>query len=211
MKESFDSLLAEHNILITKLKEISFVTTSIHTELTVKLKHKENNFELARNLQARRQVRLTADVVKDDKLQEERALNICVRGLPEIEQQDDSTELKHVCKFLGPNIEIIDIVSVKRLGKKADGPEAKPRNLIVKFGCKDHRKIILGNAAKLSNSPNFKHIFLGPDLTRMQETEQYELRRRCRELNESVNADPLDSFVIYNNDVIKRSQIPHRR
>ena len=65
----------------------------------------------------------------------------------------------------------------------------------------DIKRFILSNANLLHKTEYFKHVFVKPDLTPLQQKLDFELRK---ELKARRSAHPDKDYVIYNGKVVER-------
>ena len=109
----------------------------------------------------------------EDREREKRRLNLCIRNLPEVEADEQSSDLTMVKAFLTENLEIQrgeiaeGLQSVKRLGKRQD---STARVLIVSCKTSSIRRKILQNSRKLKDfrTAENKKVFIVPDMTKIQ-------------------------------------------
>ena len=137
-----------------------------------------------------------------------RRCNLILSGVAEptsgtVEERNkyDQNETMRIIHELGlPNVEIDNTL---RIGQSH---EDKPR--LLKVTCKDVKQKIevLRKGKELRNSSAYKHVFINPDLTPMQQKEAFLLRNEMKR-RKSQGED----VIIWHNKVILRSEMGNFR
>jgi hypothetical protein len=158
---------------------------------------------------AEQQANLITYAVRAEKAREDRMLNIRVRGFPEPVPSniDDDKRAFVNMRSTSLSIDIKDSIQVKRVGKVIG---TRPRILVVTLENANQRRSVLKNACRLKDAPGFNLIYIDRDYTRAEETEQFALRKRCRELNANMEEDNNDKYIVYANRVCKKSELQSR-
>ena len=129
-----------------------------------------NVVPIASNEEIRKEIHMA---MIEDREREKRRLNLCIRNLPEVETDEQSSDLAMVKDFLTENLEIQrgeiaeGLQSVKRLGERQD---SKARVLIASCKTSSIRRKILQNSRKLKDfrTAENKKVFIVPDMTKTQ-------------------------------------------
>jgi hypothetical protein len=161
-------------------------------------------------LQAQECMRVASDATE----RSERANNIKVSGLPEaqVNDGDNRSEKQDFIEMCNDVLGIsLTVEKTHRVGRTPAVNDTKPRSMIVTFNNAQHRRLLLQKAHLLKNSARFGNVFIGPDLTRMQEKEAFEMRKACRTRNAALcNVDKeYNPFVVFKGKLLRRSDI-HR-
>ena len=150
---------------------------------TLKAKTKEQDEKLDKVEKALREHHKT--LVRSDK--EARGKKLILAGVPETETRinevdatDDDRKVKEVINILG--VGDIPLVSVRRIGKKDQGPDDRPRYILLEFACFKDRNIVKKNGAKLKEREDSKSFFLKADLSK-KEREEY---KRIYDLKKNI-------------------------
>lgn len=121
-----------------------------------------------------------AEALERDK----RRKNLILMGIPEEEGEDrDEKRVREVLDVLMVEVNV-GIVIMERIGRK--GIKARP----LRVQCNDlgHKRRLLARARNLKKEKGMENIFIVPDLTRVQQEEDWKLReevRRLKNLGES--------------------------
>ena len=116
-----------------------------------------------------------------------REMNIVAFNLPEhnfpqgaLNKNADERDMKEICMCLG--LESVNILTLFRLGKKADG---KIRPLKIVLDSKSDRKFLLTNAKYIEEKvpEKFRRVIIGKDMTPTQRTERKTQRAKRRKQN----------------------------
>ena len=135
-----------------------------------------------------------------------RLTNIIIRGLPErdgnvLERTRHDLDCIHKkIRIIEPNASI-EVSDVKRLGKLSID---RPRLLRVSLPSANCKQQIL-RKAKLLRNTCFKDVFIQPDLTKMQQVVDRDLRKEL-----SVRRQRGEDVVIYDGEVRERSKNFHQ-
>ena len=183
---------------LTNLLNNSIATTTANDEASIQAK-----------TMLRRQAQECIRAATDATARTERASNVKVRGLTEVNTTNDENSFIEMCK------DVFDITvtvnDLRRVGRvpPAGSTTAKPRPLIVKLTNAQQRNVLLQKSHLLKKTTRFCNVFIGPDLTRLQEEEAFELRKECRSRNADLSEDEHESnpFVVYKNRILRRSEI----
>ncbi len=133
-----------------------------------------------------------------------RQQNIVIQGLQESDagslddrHRHDIVSVKRVVCKLGVTDEVIS--DVRRVGRKRrDGA----RLVVVRMADIHSKRRLLANAKSLKNSPSFKHVYVKPDLTPMQQAIEKRLRDELRERRTKG-----ENVVIFRGSVRSRSDL----
>lgn len=130
-----------------------------------------------------------------------RESNVVIFGLPEMTQgtleERQNEELRQVRELTG----ILDLTDVQigrsfRLGRT--NPDTK-RPILIKLNSVEERNRFLKQASLLKNSPNFRSVYVHPDLTRMQQAKRKLLLAEVRSRKEKG-----EDVYISNDRVVSR-------
>ena len=133
-----------------------------------------------------------SDTIAEQKERERRASNIMIYNIPESQSaeaevriSEDVSVVDRIFGSLGTEEEIT-VEKCIRVGKKVSD-----KNRVTKVVLKDKRMKgkILRKARVLKGNEEFDKVFIGPDLTRMQRTEQQELRKELLDRREKGETD----------------------
>ena len=127
------------------------------------------------------------DLRTEMKDQDERSANLVIYGLEESNDPDtekskeeDRKKVDDVAEKIG--VELTGEIKVRfRAGKKNEGPDARPRPLIVKVGDDEVRERLMKNAPRLARADGMKRVFLSPDLTWEQREEAKKEEKKMRD------------------------------
>jgi hypothetical protein len=118
--------------------------------------------------------------VKEALLREQRKMNLVVKNLPE--EGQDVQALDQLVQAMGLSEDWQGGWGhTHRVGKKKN---EKGRPLIVTCRDSNQRTSILSHCRKLAQTPTYREVFISRDLTRMEQGEQRELRRRLKQLRD---------------------------
>ena len=154
---------------------------------------------------ARQYVDAVKSVQKEEKFRDDRKCNLKITGLSKI--NSETTELSNLNNFLtelSPNRKL-SITHAKRITRLN-----KPDFVIATFSNFEDRNEILNRSHILRKSTQFSNIYLSPDWTPEQDTEQYHLREeKKRQNNLALIDDPnfADWFVVRNGKLTQLSKI----
>ena len=133
-----------------------------------------------------------SDTIAEQKERERRASNIMIYNIPESQSaeaevriSEDVSVVDRIFGSLGIQEEIT-VEKCIRVGKKVSD-----KNRVTKVVLKDKgmKGKILRKARVLKGNEEFDKVFIGPDLTRMQRTEQQELRKELLDRREKGETD----------------------
>jgi len=105
----------------------------------------------------------------------DRSSNLIVYGLPESDQQSDSTSVKELFEHLS---EAPVLSEVTRLGKRG-GEGVRPVRVVLRN--REIARTILGKSATLKDSDQYQSVFIAPDRSVEERTERRELVTKLRE------------------------------
>lgn len=179
-------LEVEKETVTEKLKVVEGKADQAKHGLVEVEKEVENGME-----KAKEEVKL---VIKTEmKEREVRSNNIVVYGIPESNEADTDKRKEHDKKQVIEMMKVLEVetkgeVMVKyRAGKiREDG---KGRPMVVKVKEDEEREKILSHARKLSGKPEWKSVFISPDMTWEQREEEKKVEKRLREEAEKKTED----------------------
>ena len=142
--------------------------------------------------------------INEQKNREKRRKNIIVYGLPVSkkvtiqEQQEEDKE--EISKLFGElNIQVIPVYQ-RRLKTKS---HEKPGPVLVILNEVSERNPILSKAKLLREMPNYKSVFISPDLTDAERMEDFELRKKRDQMNSERQVDAPFRFAIRGSAIVK--------
>jgi hypothetical protein len=106
-----------------------------------------------------------------------RKKNIIITGLPEDTNDRDKTTLTNLGKGLNLDLGVI-VLSHRRLGKFKANTRSRP--LLLELAKESDKFLIFSLAKPLRNSEQFKEVYIGPDLTRHEQSEHKRLRDKLK-------------------------------
>ena len=148
------------------------------------------------------------ETLNEQKERESRAKNIILFNIPESDKQNPQERTQEDTNFVTRvfqtlEIEKCDIDKCIRLGKKVSGRSRLTR---VTLKNQDSKGNILRKSRALESSEDFSEIYIRPDLTRLQRTEQRMLRDELRSRREKGE----DNIFIRRGKIIQtRDRAPH--
>ena len=190
-EETFkDSLMKEVKQItdpISKdVKELKNENKTLKTELTtLKAKSKEQEEKLEKVEKALREHQKT--LVRTDK--DARAKRLILAGVSEdettingVEFDNDDDKVAEVMKVL--EVEDVSIANSRRIGKKDQGGENRPRYLLIEFHTASDRNKVRKKSEKLKENDDTKLLYLKADSTKKEREEYkrlYDLKKRIEE------------------------------
>lgn len=170
-----DEVIENVNKLITRVDRLEETCTSL----------KRHQFALEQELEILKKTGSTSnidEIIDEMEQRQYRANSLIMFGLPERmdgtvdeRHQHDNQEIKKVVEFL--DVQNVDIINCKRIGKA--GKDGTRMSKVV-LNTVDKRREILKHAKSLKNYPH-GNIFIKPDLTLRQQSQQRELWRQIKE------------------------------
>ena len=148
------------------------------------------------------------ETLNEQKERENRAKNIILFNIPESSKPNPQDRTKEDTDFVTRvfqtlEIEDYDIDKCIRLGKKVSG---KSRLTRVTLKSQESKGNVLRKSRALENSEDFSDIYIRPDLTRLQRTEQRMLRDELRSRRDKGE----DNIFIRRGKIIQtRDRAPH--
>ena len=115
--------------------------------------------------------------------------------------KNDRDKVLKVLSVLGTNI---TSVNVRRIGKKDQGAEKRPRYIIVEFGTNDERNEVKKKSSTLKDYEATKSFYFKADLTKKTREEYarlYELKKRIMEETPDKQVK-IDYGKLYVDDVV---------
>ena len=209
LQKSKDELQKEHDKTVVALGEAVAELNLMRKRLEALEKKMESNQISAGNDILLMKENIKSELLKEQdsrmielihelKLQDQKKLNLCISGICESDTSD-MTILKNLFTTrLGlSNREAEKVVSCKRFSTKNNKPI-----IIVTFDCKEVRRNVLKNAAKLKNYRTSENtsVFISKDMTRKQQIEAYQLRNELKTQRERGN-----DVIIRNNKIVPRN------
>jgi len=133
---------------------------------------------------------------------EKRAKNIVIYGVPESNQEKKEEEDKQkICNiFKEMEVNSSNIKFIKRLRSR---DETKPGPILVGLSDTSERNPVLIAARKLRIKNDMKNIYVSPDMTEAQRLEDYQLRKKRNELNNSRKENEPFRYAIRGNTIVK--------
>ena len=133
-----------------------------------------------------------SDTIAEQKERKYRASNIIIHNIPEPSSDEAEDRIKEDLSAVMKVFEAMDIEEQEvvkkcvRLGKKEQGKN-RPTKIILND--KGLRSRILKRAKVLKDVADVERVYVGPDLTKMQRTEQKELRKELLARREKGETD----------------------
>ncbi|XP_052786446.1 uncharacterized protein LOC128221863 [Mya arenaria] len=125
-----------------------------------------------------------SETIYEQREREFRARNLVIQNLPESSAEEPEERNKEDMGSVGELLKIIGITEeavvekCMRIGKKEDD---KTRITKIIVNSVETKKAILKDAKRLKNETIYKEVFIGPDLTKMEREEQFNLRKELRD------------------------------
>jgi len=125
-----------------------------------------------------------ASMYVDMELKQRRARNIVVRGMPY-----NNDDFSYDTNLLADEFDLryIPTVSCMRIGKRDDGRDGRVQPLLVTLESRQDAAYLIANARILHQSCDTtvrQNVYISADLSPAEAKAAYDLRCRCRELNE---------------------------
>ena len=172
---------------------------------TLKAKTKEQDEKLDKVEKALREHHKT--LVRSDK--DARGKRLILAGVPEAETpingvnaKDDDSKVKEIINILG--VGEISLVSSRRIGKKDQGVDDRPRYILLEFASYKDRNLIKKNGAKLKEREDSKSFFIKADLSKKERGEYkrlYDLKKNLEE-QDPAKAVRIEYGKLYVDDTI---------
>jgi hypothetical protein len=187
LKEKFESLESKLTLLSSRIQNIEAKMTTMG-EIGKKNEKeinelKEGLFKVAKEL--------PGELLNEVEERNFRRQNLIFSGIPKLDSGDivdrkshDMARVNEISKKL--DVIISENFKTMRIGRPGD---SKPRLLKVAFSSLEDRNELLRNGKTLRNSSSHKKVFINPDLTTLQRSNNKALRaelRRRREAGERV-------------------------
>lgn len=188
-EEIIEIVKAETNKINLRLDSLCNRVKAIEDDMTeIKAKQKDQENELCSlklNIKTQGPQDPT-EMYQEFELRLERSKNLIVRGFPEessgsIEDRQQNDTGKFLC--LMNELEIQDVAhkSLQRIGQiRSNGS----RMLKITGLDSDKRREILQKSKALRNSRRFKHVYINPDMTPMEQQHHRYLQRELKDLRE---------------------------
>ena len=178
LKERVTVLEKEKETLTQRIENTEMKTTKVSQSLEGVEKEVVSGMEKAKE-------EVKKDVSKEMKEREERSQNVVLYGVVEAtsesadeRKEEDGMRVKEVMEAIGVEGEM----EVKfRAGKKAEGPDSRPRPLIISIKDDEVRERIMRDARKLSKIPQMKTVYVATDMTWAQREEARRMEKELRE------------------------------
>lgn len=139
---------------------------------------------------------LVNEVQAEERRQQEKRMNLLVRGMVPNENLSDSDSVKQMANDVGVVLPSEEF-TVKRIPPKTGQPD---RNLIlVTFKDAQKRMALLRKSKELRHQVLYTDVFINPDLTKAEQAKQYELRQLLRKQRTD---EPNKKWFIRNNKVL---------
>ena len=184
------------NDLTKQQKKLEDENKTFRQKMTV-LETRQKNVENENNNMKRIINRQQGHIIQQDKqLRQKRLL---ISGLSETEtltyneESADSDDKKIKIIFKALNTSIDDLVDFKRIGSPDQGPDNRPRYLLMQFIDIESRKTVKEKSSNLNGIEELKHIRIKADLTK-QDREEYS---RLFKLKENLEKDNPGKNVRY--------------
>ena len=179
--------------------------TQLKTELTLlKAQGKEHTDKLDKVEKTLREHQKT--LLRNDK--NSRSKRLILAGVSEEELQideailtEDREKVDHIIKLLNSNV---DVVSARRIGKKDQGAEKRPRFLLLEFKSASDRNAVKKNSSVLKDKESTKSFYVKADLSKKTREEYgrlYEAKKKILEDDPSKTVK-IDYGKLYVNDVL---------
>ena len=117
-----------------------------------------------------------------------RSKRLILAGVPEgnvkineAESSDDKVKVEEILRVVNAGIENANI---RRIGKKDQGIDNRPRYLLLEFGSADDRHSVKKNSHKLKENQDTKNFYMKADSTKKERDEYkrlYEVKKRLEE------------------------------
>jgi hypothetical protein len=140
------------------------------------------------------------DVWEELKERERREPNLIIHNVPESDLPDkkeredrDLRGLQKLFNLIGVDLEVSEVVKfTRREGEKSDGEHPRPLKVVLRR--KDDRDQVLANVYKLNkcNQEDWRKITVVSDLTKMQRSEEAELRKLAASKNLVLTQQEID-------------------
>lgn len=128
--------------------------------------------------------------VRETKFRDERISNVVITGMREVASDDtedsdddvnDADNDKDRVEALFSDVMKVENVTISEVYRIPSKNEEQPRPIVVKMATKVMKEKVLRKKKKLFEHPEWKHIFINPDLTKALREEEYRLREEKRE------------------------------
>ena len=164
-----------------------------------KIRHLETNNEKLKTIVSKQQRK----IFSQDK--NVRLKNLVFAGLSETKPiQDAITDIEKITLILHAlELNDVDVLSCRRTGNKDQGPEDRPRFLIVEFLRQGERNKVKSAANKLKDIPHLKNIRIKADLTK-SERDEY---KRIFDLKDTLAKENPNKIVVIEKGTVKMDGI----
>ena len=138
--------------------------------------------------------------------------SVVVSGLKESTLEIASKRLEKDEEMVQQMLDVFDIevrpLAVFRMGKKmAD----RPRLLKIEFASRSVVAKIMTRKKAMSKHDDFKRVYIRPSMSFEDRQKRKQLQNECNEKNkQNRSSDPSQQYVIYDNQIVKRSEIVRR-
>ena len=203
LQKKYDKAIADLDKAITDLTLMQDRVKALEEKIEVRQNLSENDLvlikEKIKSELIKEQDNHIKEMINEQRLQNEKRLNLCVSGLQAVDNKSDISLLKDLfISQLGLNTrEVEKMTNCKRFATKNN-----KSIIIVTFDCKEVRRNILRKAIKLKNyrTSDNTSVFISPDMTKMQQKESYELRKALKTQRENGF-----DVIIRNNQIVSRN------
>ena len=194
----------------TKIDQVGKDGKDLKNKMTVaetKIRHLEASQEKLKTI-AIKQQRKIATQDKSNRLK-----NLVLAGISEnAPLQEADTDMQKVMLILKAlDLDYVDVISCRRTGNKDQGPENRPRFLIVEFLKQHQRNKVKLAAPKLKEIPYLKDIRIKADLTKEERDEYkriYDLRDQLEIDNPGKEVTVDKGSVIMDGNVMDKFKTP---
>ena len=215
--------LADHERRISKLedgqketadtvKKVEAESKNAENRLTVtetKIKNLEQSQGKLKNIVAKQQSQIAYQNKK------ERLRNVVLAGLSETEPlgQDNLTTDRDKVRYILDQLDLhhVTIASSRRTGNKDQGPQERPRFLVVELTNQDMRHEFKAAGTKLNNIDHLKHIRVKADLSKGERDEYkrlYDLKDKLQQENPGATVLVDKGAVLINGTQIDKFKNP---
>ena len=205
--------IADHERRIKKLEEDQRETNETVQKVEIVNKTAEKRLSVTetkiKNLEEKNEKLKTVVIKQQSQIatQEKntRLRNVVIGGLDEekalsVNEDIATTDDEKVKLILGSlNLSNIDFVRCRRTGSQDQGPEKRPRFLIVEFWKQSDRNAVKAGGSTLQSIPELRGIRIKADLTKSERTEY----KRLYDLKDQLSRDNPGKLVVVDKGILK--------